>query len=122
MTTMSKVKIPISATIPLQGNSIWGDTKGQKVKVSAIIFEADLEDTDYPICYIWVEHDKKWEIYTDTGFEKGVTDLVTKILGQPVKVNWTEQGMQNNRKASMETVSRAGGKVIRDFVAKKKGK
>jgi len=46
--------------------------------------------------YVYVTHNGPWEIYTDTGFEKAISELV----GFPVI--WTEQGMQEDGMASLE--------------------
>ena len=43
-----------------------------------------------------VEHDGPWTIYTDSGFEKAISDMVG------FEVNFTEQGMQEDGMASME--------------------
>jgi hypothetical protein len=43
-----------------------------------------------------VEHDGPWTIYTDSGFEKAISDMVG------FEVSFTEQGMQEDGMASME--------------------
>ena len=43
-----------------------------------------------------VEHDGPWTIYTDSGFEKAISDMVG------FEVGFTEQGMQEDGMASME--------------------
>jgi hypothetical protein len=44
-----------------------------------------------------VEHDADWTIYTDSGFE----NAISKTLN--MDVSFTEQGMQEEGLASMET-------------------
>jgi hypothetical protein len=43
-----------------------------------------------------VAHNTTWNIYTDTGFEKAISD----VMG--FKVFFTEAGMQQDESASME--------------------
>jgi len=74
------------------GSSIWGDTSGKDVRVTNIVV---FEEDDYKAVY--VTHDSGWEIYTDRGFEREISDA----LG--INVCFTEQGMQEDKCASMET-------------------
>jgi hypothetical protein len=80
----------------LDGTSIWDynyDTHGMRVNVSTItVIE---EEEGYR--QVNVEHDSGWEIYTDKGFERNISD----VLG--FEVGFTEQGMQDDNYASMET-------------------
>ena len=87
---MQNIKFPF--TVTLAGDSIWGYKGPQTVTVSDI---AVLEYEDYKM--IEVAHDTTWEIYTDSGFEAAIS----KALGY--EVQFTEQGMQQNGMASMET-------------------
>ena len=73
------------------GSSIWADTNGRKVQVTAI---SVCEFTDYKSVY--VTHDSTWDIYTDYGFAAAIS----KALGY--EVGFTEQGMQDDYCASME--------------------
>ena len=73
------------------GSSIWADTNGRKVQVTAI---SVCEFTDYKS--VEVTHDSTWVIYTDKGFERAIS----KALG--FTVHFTEQGMQDDNYASME--------------------
>ena len=45
---------------------------------------------------IYVTHEAGWRIYTDTGFEQAISE----VLG--FDVTFTEQGMQDDEPASME--------------------
>ena len=79
-------------TVTLAGDSIW-DYKGpQTVTVSSI----DVYEDEDGYKSISVEHDTTWDIYTDTGFERAISEQ----LGYPV--SFTEQGMQADGIASME--------------------
>jgi len=81
----------------LDGTSIWDydyAKHGMQVNVTHIgVTEYDDEDCGTAI---YVTHDRAWEIYTDTGFEQAISDL----LG--FDVTFTEQGMQEDGLASME--------------------
>lgn len=74
------------------GTSIWSDTAGKQVRVTAIVVRE--EEDGYK--HITVEHDSNWEIYTDKGFEAAIS----AALGYAVE--FTEQGMQEDELASME--------------------
>lgn len=74
------------------GTSLWGDTAMRVVRISNI---AVFDEGDYKSIY--VTHDSTWDIYTDKGF----AIAVSKLLGY--KVSFTEQGMQEDGIASMET-------------------
>lgn len=97
--------IPVNKLIPLAGDSIW-DKEGEnpkQVKVSSITIMNPYEDGGYmddeeddSYRSVTVEHDGPWDIYTDTGFEKAISELVG------FEVGFTEQGMQEDGHASME--------------------
>ena len=114
------IQLPLTGRVKLKGDSQWTDTKGDVAKVTGVVFEIwpeDIEDgTGYPL--IWVKHDLNWEIYTDSGFEKGISDLLTKKLKSRVLVSFTEQGMQKNKKASMQANNNSSEKVIMDYIMK----
>ena len=103
-TTMS---IP-AKEVPLAGDSIW-DKEGdnpKSVKVSQIEVENPFEpggfldgDEDDGYRKVSVTHDGPWTIYTDTGFPKAISKMVK------MNVDFTEQGMQKDGVASMETSS-----------------
>ena len=99
---MQNISFPF--TVTLAGDSIW-DYKGpQTVTVTAI--ECYYVDEDYEeveataegaqLLDVWVTHDTDWRIYTDSGFERAISEK----LG--FDVQFTEQGMQENGCASME--------------------
>jgi len=85
--------------VQLAGDSIWMDTANKTVRVKSITvetFEDDVNDYMHDYKHILVEHDSEWEIYTDSGFERAISEA----LGYDV--TFTEQGMQERGKASME--------------------
>ena len=89
--------------VQLAGDSIW-DCEIEAVTVTSIhIHESFDEDGDSSIhitvCYNVdgdTEYEGSWRMYTDTGFEAAVSEL----LG--TQVFFTEQGMQDDGFASME--------------------
>ena len=87
---MQNITFPF--TVTLAGDSIWDYAGPQTVTVSDISVYTD--EDDYKSIY--VEHDTTWDIYTDTGFESAISE----VLGYAVQ--FTEQGMQEDCYASME--------------------
>jgi len=81
--------------VELAGDSIWSDTAGKVVQVTGITV---LEEAyDYEVSrMVNVVHDAGWDIYTDTGFERAISEA----LGYAVV--FTEQGMQEDGVASLE--------------------
>ena len=89
---MQNITFPF--TVTLAGDSIWGYEGPQTVTVTDISVYADEYDGYKSI---EVAHDSTWNIYTDSGFE----DAISAKLGYDVQ--FTEQGMQEDGVASMET-------------------
>ena len=100
-TTNTEYKCNVDVT--LAGDSIW-DCELETVTITSIhISETDFGDGDTSIhiavCYNVdgdEEYEGSWRLYTDSGFEGAVSDL----LG--TDVTFTEQGMQDDGYASME--------------------
>jgi hypothetical protein len=100
-TTNTEYKCNVDVT--LAGDSIW-DCELETVTITSIhISETDWGDGDTSIhiavCYEVdgdEEYEGSWRLYTDSGFEEAVSDL----LG--TSVSFTEQGMQDDGYASME--------------------
>ena len=111
--------------VTLSGESLWGNEKGI-AKCTSIDFEfhydnGELNDKDVSLyIQLYVHHNRAWEIYTDKAFEKGVSNILTQLLGGKVIVGFTEQGMQENRVASLENGCRPadleGSLRIADFI------
>lgn len=95
-TTSTEYKCNVA--VQLAGDSIW-DCTLKTVTITGIYINETVYDDDDTCVYINVAHtggDGSWRMYTDTGFESAVSDL----LG--CSVSFTEQGMQEDGLASME--------------------
>ena len=102
----------VNKEIDLAGDSIW-DKQGEnpaKVMVMNITIENPYEpggymddDEDDGYRKVDVEHDGPWSIYTDSGFEKAISEIVG------FQVVFTEQGMQEDGMASLEGGSEGFG-------------
>ena len=84
------------------GSSIWDYNGDLQVPVSAVeVHDITYEDDDDTSTMVYVEHNANgtgdWRIYTDDGFEESIS----AALG--FDVTFTEQGMQDDGIASMET-------------------
>ena len=84
-------------SVELAMDSIWDYDGADTVNVSSIqVIETVDNEDGYSYKQVNVEHDGKWEIYTDTGFESAISETVN------LDVAFTEQGMQDDGYASME--------------------
>ena len=88
----------VEGTVTLANDSIW-DYDGKDVVTVENIqmythFDDDGNDSNVDVN---VTHNADWNIYTDKGFEAAISNL----LG--FDVQFTEQGMQDDGYASMET-------------------
>ena len=83
----------VEGTVKLAGDSIWGYSGNDEIAVSSIDVFARDED-DY--VNVNVAHDTTWDIYTDSGFEAAISNLLN------MQITFTEQGMQDDGYASME--------------------
>jgi hypothetical protein len=100
-TTTTEYKCNVD--VQLAGDSLWDCTLDKVTVTSIHINETDYGD-DYISTHIRVvytvdgeeEYEDSWRIYTDSGFEAAVSEL----LG--TTVFFTEQGMQDDGYASME--------------------
>jgi hypothetical protein len=96
-TTCTEYKCNVK--VQLAGDSIWDEHFKFKTVTIKSIHIAETDYGDYTSIHIAVVHTGKegsWQIYTDSGFEAAVSDL----LG--TDVTFTEQGMQDDGYASME--------------------
>lgn len=87
-----------NVAVQLAGDSIW-DCEIEAVTVTSIhIHETfwDEGDSYITINVVHTGEDGSWRMYTDSGFESAISDL----LG--CNVSFTEQGMQEDGLASME--------------------
>ena len=87
----------VEGTVKLAMDSIWNYSGKDTVRVDSIqVRETVYEDDDCTSTMVNVVHDATWNIYTDSGFERAISDA----LG--MEVTFTEQGMQDDNYASME--------------------
>ena len=86
--------------VELDGSSIWGCTLTEVIVTDVIVNE--YEDYKDIAVYYTVDGvdgelvEDSWTMYTDRGFEQGISSLLGYSVG------FTEQGMQENGRASME--------------------
>ncbi len=83
----------VEGTVELAGDSAYNYEGSNTVAVSKVVI---VEELDGEISAVNVVHNTTWNIYTDTGFERAIGEL----LG--FDVMFTEEGMQNDEFASME--------------------
>ena len=95
--TCTITEYAVEGTVKLAMDSIWNYTGSDTVRIDGIqVRETVYEDDDGVSTMVNVEHDATWNIYTDTGFERAISDA----LG--MEVTFTEQGMQDDNYASKE--------------------
>lgn len=79
--------------VKLAGDSMW-DKDGSNPEMVTITDYEVSEEGDY--VSVTVEHDGPWTVYTDSGFEKAVSDMIG------MDVEFSEQGMQQDGIAHLE--------------------
>jgi len=83
--------------IETAGDSYWRESEieSEIVSIHSItIREYDMEGEHY--FDVYVRHDSDWSIYTDSGFERAISDAIGH------EVRWSEQGMQEDGMAHLE--------------------
>ena len=81
--------------IETAGESYWRESGSEIVSIHSItIREYDMDDEHY--FDVYVRHDSEWTIYTDSGFERAISDAIGH------EVRWSEQGMQEDGMAHLE--------------------
>ena len=90
----SKPKFPQG--VPLEGDSIWLNRDGMQYADHVVTVTDVKTDESDGMIEVWVYHTAPWEIYTDSGFAKAISDM----LG--IEVDWSEQGMQADGVAHLE--------------------
>ena len=81
--------------IETAGDSYWRESGYEIVSIHSItIREYDMDDEHY--FDVYVRHDSEWTIYTDSGFERAISDAIGH------EVRWSEQGMQEDGMAHLE--------------------
>ena len=97
MTIRNKTENTIESRIAIEtaGDSLWRDSGSEIVSIHSItIREYDIDDEHY--FDVFVRHDSEWTIYTDSAFEKAITDA------NGHEVRWSEQGAQEDGFAHLE--------------------
>ena len=81
--------------IETAGDSYWRESGSEIVSIHSItIREYDMDDEHY--FDVYVRHDSEWTIYTDSGFERAISDAIGH------EVRWSEQGMQEDGMSHLE--------------------
>lgn len=83
--------------VQLAGDSIWqGKDRDEEVTDTVNVGKISINKDEDGYISVSVDHDGPWTIYTDTGFE----DAISEIIG--MDVSWSEQGMQEQGTAHLE--------------------
>lgn len=90
----SKPKFPQG--VPLAGDSIWLNRDEMQYDDNVVTVTDVKTHEEDGMIEVWVYHTAPWEIYTDSGFAKAISDM----LG--IEVDWSEQGMQAQGVAHLE--------------------
>ena len=84
--------------VSLSGDSYWRKSFMSETEIVSIesitIREYDIDE--YHFFDVYVRHDSDWRIYTDTGFERAISNAIGH------EVHWAEQGMQTDGIAHLE--------------------
>ena len=88
----SKPKFPIE--IELAGDSIWDRDEPNPKTVTVTDYRFEKDEEGYVSLYVM--HNGPWTIYTDSGFEKEMSDIIG------MEVSFSEQGMQDDGVAHLE--------------------
>ena len=84
--------------VSLSGDSYWRKSFMSETEIVTIesitIREYDIDE--YHFFDVYVRHDSDWRIYTDTGFERAISNAIGH------EVHWSEQGMQTDGIAHLE--------------------
>ena len=95
--------------VGLAGDSIWfrrGVESPESVEITGFKVEPAMYEGEYQgYSLITVAHNGPWQIYTDTEFPAVVTSIMRHhgLLAETDELHWTEQGMQQPGRASLET-------------------
>tara|TARA_X000001036_G_scaffold42689_1_gene34181 strand:- start:674 stop:1360 length:687 start_codon:yes stop_codon:yes gene_type:complete len=88
----SKPKFPIE--IELAGDSIWDRDEPNPKTVTVTDYKFEKDEEGYVSLYVM--HDGPWTVYTDSGFEKEMSEIVG------MELSFSEQGMQDDGVAHLE--------------------
>ena len=92
---MTEEPIP-AKVVKLAGDSIWDRDPDNPNPDTVTVTDYSVEKDDEGYVSVTVEHDGPWTIYTDSGFEEAISDMIG------IKVNFSEQGMQDDGMAHLE--------------------
>lgn len=87
--------IKVNKDIQLAGDSIW-DKRNENMTQMVHVKDITINTDEDGYMSVSVEHDGPWDIYTDSGFEEEISN----IIGTPV--SFSEQGMQDDGMAHLE--------------------
>jgi len=98
------------------GGSLWMESEGLVGLVKSIDIESvRYEHGEYIL--IGVNHTiPHWQVYTDKGFEGCISKILSDAIGFKVQVGFTEQGMQDTYRASMEPYDDDSDFILHQFV------
>ena len=118
---VKSIKVPKNMQeIELTRNIIWGNpSRIRRSTVTEFSIENHIDngDIDQPYVLIYAKHNLPWQIYTDSGFEKNFSKMASKLLKIPnLEISFTEQGMQQDRVASLETEGKRSACALGQFV------
>ena len=87
--------IEVNKDIELAMDSIW-DRRSEQATEMVYVTEISINEDDDGYVSVSVEHDGPWTIYTDTGFEEAISEIIG------MEVTFSEQGMQDDGMAHLE--------------------
>ena len=82
--------------VKLAGDSIWDRDESNPNPDMVTVTNVHKFKDDEGYIEVTVDHDGPWTIYTDSGFEKAISDIVG------MEVTFSEQGMQDDGRAHLE--------------------
>ena len=82
--------------VSLSGDSYWRMSSGSEIVSIESITIREYDIDEYHFFDVYVRHDSDWRIYTDTGFERAISNAIGH------EVHWSEQGMQTDGIAHLE--------------------
>ena len=97
MTVRNETSRTIESRIAIEtaGDSLWRDSGSEIISIHSItIREYDIDE--YHFFDVYVRHDSDWTIYTDSAFERAISDAIGR------EVRWSEQGAQEDGFAHLE--------------------
>ena len=75
--------------VTLSGDSLWRESTEEEIVTIDRITIREYDIDEYHYFDVYVSHDADWRIYTDSGFERAISDAIGH------EVRWSEMGMNN---------------------------